>query len=275
MPFRPYRPLRPIHSAIFSLAFSFLFSLALLAGCARGPARDTLAQWSTIDALLAGAYDGQVPCAEMLEHGDFGLGTFDRLDGEMIVLDGTVYQVRADGRVLTPPPAATTTPFAAVCSFRSEASVVLGPGFDLPAVEAAVNAAVPNENVFCAVRVRGHFARVKARSVPPQTKPYLPLAEAAKEQAVFEFEDVRGTLVGFRCPPFTAGVNVPGYHLHFLSDDRARGGHVLELEVGEDWAIADYDQLHRFLMILPDGGAALAGLDLTADRSQDLQAVER
>src|SRR3712207_6714397 len=57
----------------------------------------TLFQTSTIEALLDGNYEGDVTFAELEERGDFGLGTFDALDGEMVCLDGDFYQVRADG----------------------------------------------------------------------------------------------------------------------------------------------------------------------------------
>lgn len=131
--------------------------------------------------MLAGVYDGTMSCGELLGYGDFGIGTFDRLDGEMIVLDGLVYQVKADGLVYTPSPTLLT--------------------------------------------------------------------------------------------PFVEGINIPGYHFHFLSDDRTAGGHVLEftLEEGD----CEVDVCNRYLLILPEGGEGLADLDLSRDRSKELEEVER
>src|SRR6202158_1160555 len=57
----------------------------------------TIFQTSTVDALMEGASQGDMTMGELKTHGDFGLGTFDGLDGEMIELDGKVFQVRADG----------------------------------------------------------------------------------------------------------------------------------------------------------------------------------
>ena len=43
-------------------------------------------------------------------------------------------------------------------------------------------------------------------------------------------ENVGGTLFGFWSPAFSGGFRVPGFHLHFLSEDRSQGGHVMEFE---------------------------------------------
>ena len=245
-------------------------ALATLAGCSSGPV-DTITQVSTIDALLAGAYDSDITCGDVMEHGDFGLGTFEHLDGEMVLLDGRLYQVKADGRVYTPP-VSTPTPFAAACRFQPERSLAIEAATDFAGLEDLIDAAAPNLNLFCAIRVDGRFARVKTRSVPAQTKPYPPLAEVVKHQPEFEITDVEGTLVGFRCPAYVKGINVPGYHLHFLTADRSRGGHVLELEITE--GAASLDICHRLLIILPREDGSFAATDLTQDRTGELGAVE-
>ena len=131
--------------------------------------------------------------------------------------------------------------------------------------------ALPSSNLFYAVRADGEFAYVKTRSVPKQQKPYRPLVDVAKNQAVFEFHRVKGTLVGFRCPPFVKGINVPGYHFHFLTDDRKGGGHVLDLRViGLDVALDPSDSIY---MTLPQG-ADFYKSDLSVDRQQELHRVE-
>ena len=243
---------------------------AALVGCSTGPA-DTITQVSTIDALLAGAYDSEVTCADVMARGDFGLGTFEHLDGEMVLLDGTLYQVKADGKVYTSP-TTTPTPFASVCRFQPERSLAINAPTDFAGLEELIDAAAPNKNLFCAIRVDGRFARVRTRSVPAQTKPYPPLAEVTKDQPEFEITDVEGTLVGFRCPAYVKGINVPGYHLHFLTADRSRGGHVLELEITE--GAASLDICHRLLIILPREAGGFATTDLTQDRTRELQAIE-
>ena len=248
-----------------------LAAAILIAGCCRPPAH-TITQVSTIGALLAGAYDGQIACAELRRYGDLGIGTFDRLDGEMVVLDGTVYQVRADGSVRVPP-GTTTTPTAMVARFTPEIAVPLDRGMEMRAFEARIDRAFPEMNLFCAVRARGRFSAVKTRSVPTQEKPYPPLVQVTKAQSVFEREGISGTLLGFRSPGYAGGITVPGYHLHFLSDDRAFGGHVLDFTL--DSGTAEIDPCTRFLLVLPGAGSAFGRMDLGGDRSADLETAER
>lgn len=241
-----------------------------LAGCA-GTSRDALYQVSTIDALLAGDYDGDASLASLRRHGDFGIGTYDNLDGEMVLLDGTFYQVKADGRVHAPDPR-SETPFAVVCAFRPERTFAVPQGADLAAVENALDREAPNPNLFCAIRIDGTFRTMRTRSVPAQQRPFPPLKDVTPTQPTFDMENVTGTLVGFRCPPFVAGVNVPGYHLHFLSHDAARGGHVLACELVT--GTAQVDVLDRFEMRLPHT-ADFADANLAADRQGELKRVEK
>lgn len=223
-----------------------------LCGCARPPRRtDVVYQVSTIDALLQGLYDGEITCGELKEHGDFGIGTFDRLDGEMVVTDGTVYQVCADGSVHIPDDNAKV-PFAAMIFFRPDRTAVLKGRLDLNGLERSLDALLPTENIFYAVRAEGSFTYVKTRSVPAQDKPYPPLDEAVKKQRTFEFNNAEGTLVGLRCPGYMKGINVPAYHFHFITRDRRAGGHVLECRL-EDARVA-IDSASEFHMVLPHSG---------------------
>ena len=240
------------------------------AGCA-GPSRNTVFQTSTIDALLAGVYDGDLTLRELREQGDFGIGTYDNLDGEMVLLDGEFHQVKADGRVYAPD-LEGETPFAAVCAFRPEAAFAIPEGADMRAVETLIDQKAPNQNLFHAIRIEGQFKTLRTRSVPVQKRPFPPLKEVAATQPVFDMENVAGTVVGFRCPPFVAGVNVPGYHLHFISQDRSRGGHILAFELVT--GTAQVDVLDRFEMQLP-ATEDFATVDLAHDRQQDLKGVEK
>jgi acetolactate decarboxylase len=231
----------------------------------------SVTQLGAIDALLAGAYDGQWPCSVLAEHGDLGIGTFHRLDGEMVVMEGVVYQVKADGRV-TRPSVEVTTPFATVAPFGADVDVLLPQGCAYDEMKTLLDQRVGNENVFWALRVDGLFRSMRVRSVPAQCKPYRPLAELVREQSVFELVNAQGTLVGFRCPPYVRGVNVPGYHLHFLSADRKSGGHVLDfrLERGR----AGIGLYRSFQMLLPGEESGYHALDLDRDRGEELKRVE-
>ncbi|MDY6989877.1 MAG: acetolactate decarboxylase [Thermodesulfobacteriota bacterium] len=250
----------------------FLICLVVwMAGCcATQP--NTITQVSTIDAILAGAYDGQMTCEELLSYGDFGIGTFDRLDGEMILLNGKLYQVRYDGTVYSPP-LGLTTPFASVVPFGGDITKEVQHGIDYHGLKAVVNEAAPNINTFCAVKVTGTFSAMQTRSVPPQDKPYPPLTEVTKHQPVFDLSSLSGTIVGFRSPPYVKGIGVPGYHLHFISDDGKSGGHILGFTVEK--ATAEIDICNRFFMILPEGETDFGRIDLSRDRSKDLERSER
>ncbi len=186
-----------------------------------------LFQASTIGALLDGAFDGDLSFAELAEHGDLGLGTLNRLDGEMIALDGEFFRADVDGAI-SPIAAAAKTPFAVVTSFEPEVDERLEGPLSHAALLARLDAMTPADASSCAIRLDGRFDSVRARSVPAQSPPYRPLAEVVADQHVFELEDVAGTMLGFRFPAYAEGIEVGGHHLHFISDDRSRGGHVLD-----------------------------------------------
>ena len=247
-----------------------LAACLLLAGCAT-PSRNTLFQTSTIDALLAGVYDGDLTLRDLRRHGDFGIGTFQHLDGEMILLNGAFYQVKADGRVESPD-LDGQTPFAAVCFFNPGPAFSIPAGSGLAALEGQIDLLAPNPNLFQAIRIDGHFNFMRTRSVPAQERPYPPLSEVAASQPVFERQHVSGTLLGFRCPPYVAGINVPGYHLHFISTDRSFGGHVLAFELLT--GLGQLSELSQFTMQLPLTDD-FAGVDLTPDRGAELKGVEQ
>jgi acetolactate decarboxylase len=231
----------------------------------------TLFQTSTIEALLDGNYDGDVSFAELRDRGDFGLGTLDALDGEMVALDGGFYQVKADGRAYAID-GRTRTPFAVVTFFEPGSCQTIAASTDFAGLCAYVDRLVGETAACCAVRVDGHFGRVKTRSVPRQRKPYPPLVEVVKGQRVFEFHDVLGSLVGFRFPDHARGLNVPGYHLHFITDDRSAGGHVLGCRLARGELRVDREADLR--LELPSG-VGLPAPDQTSTKSEALDRVER
>ncbi|MFA5181579.1 MAG: acetolactate decarboxylase [Syntrophales bacterium] len=195
-----------------------------------------------INVLVEGYYEQNITIGEVRTHGDFGLGTFNDLDGEMVVLDGVVYQVAADGTVGAVADE-VLTPFACVTFYQPEtfdeingeammSREWVAPISPLPyeAFNTLLERLLPSPNMLYAIRIDGRFSHVRTRSVPKQEN-YRPLVEATKDQVVFDFHDISGTLSGFYTPPFMPSLNAPGYHLHFISDDRRRGGHLLSCAV--------------------------------------------
>lgn len=232
---------------------------------------DTLTQVSTIDALLTGVYDGDTSLRFLGEKGDFGIGTFNGLNGEMVLLDGRFYRITAAGQVEQPNPA-TKTPFATVTFFEADRTVPLAAGVSFKDFEVKMDKILPTPNIFYAIKISGIFDVVRTRSVPAQEKPYRPLSEVVKEQKVFDLRNVEGIIVGFHCPSYVKGVNVPGYHLHFLSSDLKSGGHVFDFVVRK--AVVRIDDSNRLYLLLPSDSDFYCA-DLAPDREKELKAVEK
>ncbi len=248
----------------------WLFAGLLSLGCAHAE-EAALYQYATINALLSGLYDGQLTVGELRRHGDLGLGTFNGLDGEMVVVDGTVWQARSDGALIEVS-AAQRTPFAVVAPFAADRRLPVAAGLSLTELQQWLDGQLGNPNAYFAFRLDGAFQAMTVRSVPAQQPPYPPLAEAVKGQAVFELGAVTGSLVGFYTPPYMAGLNVPGYHFHFVDAARQRGGHVLALTTAE--ATLQLDELSHFALEIPHD-AAFAAMDLSGSRKAELHRVER
>ena len=215
-----------------------------------------LYQSSTMGALLDGVYDGDVTIAEILRHGDFGLGTFNHLDGEMVILDGICYHLRADG---TATAAADTerTPFAAVTRFKTDNTLTFTSPTNRSDAIARIDSLIGSKNLMYAIRIRGRFSEMSTRTVMAQTPPYPPLIKATEGQAETHCTDVSGTLAGFRLPDYDQGISVAGYHLHFLDDNHHQGGHALDFHMTRgDAHICTLSELHLSLPRTPDFLAA-------------------
>ena len=232
---------------------------------------DVLFQVSTINALLEGVYDGEITYGELAQHGDFGIGTFNNLDGEMIGLEGVFYQIKTDG-IAYPVDDSMKTPFAAVTFFEADKIVLSDRALGYEQLEQYLDGLLPTKNIFYALKIEGIFKYIKARSVPKQNKPYPPLVEAAKNQSIFEFHNVKGTIAGFYCPVYVEGINVPGYHLHFITADREAGGHLLECQVQNIKIEIDYTS--EFYMVLPEN-AEFYAVNLEEKKQQELEKVEK
>ena len=233
-------------------------------------ARTKFTQVSLFSVLLSGRYGGVISLADVKQLGNMSIATMDRLDGEMQMIDGVVYQACADGHVYLPGDDATI-PFGTIAQFHAEQSVQLA---DIPSYERFeeyMAECCPQENTPLAIHFTGVFRRMIVRAVARQEKDGIGLAKAAKNEAVFDLPDCSGDLVGFRLPGYVNGVNAPGWHLHFVDATRQRGGHVVNLSLrnGElRFCHADDFQIH-----LP-APEVLSGLDLSRDWSKELKRAE-
>lgn len=180
-----------------------------------------------INALVEGIFVEDTTISDIKKHGNFGLGTFNYLDGEMLVLDGEVFQIKSDGKVYSVPDD-ERSPFACVTFFSPDTfddiDVSVSKTADLGAI---LDALIPSQNMLYALRIDGTFSHIKCRAVP-RSENYKPLVEATKDQPVFDFYNVKGSLAGFFTPSFMESLNAPGYHLHFLSEDHCNGGHLID-----------------------------------------------
>lgn len=191
---------------------------------------DRVYQYSLFTALANSVYDGNMTVAGVKTKGDMGLGTYNGLDGEMIVNNGKVYQFPADGKVKMPEDY-SLVPFTVVKFFQPDFVVETGTITDYPALKKLAEKQFSSPNFIYAIRVTGTFSRIKCGSAEKQHEPYeKTLAEAITNRPVFEWLNVEGTLVGFWFPEYVGGVNLPGFHLHFISADETKAGHVLEFE---------------------------------------------
>jgi len=243
-----------------------LISISLFSGCTRNTTsnklsdkKDTLYQVSTINSLLAGNYDGFRSVDEL---------KFDTLDGELVMIDNKVYKIKATGKV-EEMGNSITVPFVAVTYFDKDISTEATNVNNYDSLQQELDKLIENKDLFYAIRIDGTFKYLKARSVPKQEKPYPVLSEVTKDQPTFEFTNITGSLIGFWCPAYVGGINVPGYHLHFISEDRTKGGHLLEVSI--DKASVYVDKTDAFNMDLPQ----LSVQGDFSDMEQEINKVEK
>ncbi|WP_320202084.1 acetolactate decarboxylase [Agrobacterium sp. rho-13.3] len=236
-----------------------------------GTPAHTVFQVSTSGALVAGVYAGVVSVRTLLNHGDFGLGTFANLDGEMVVLDGLAYQVQGTGRVSVADREARA-PFAVVTRFTPDTDTTIEAVHSFEELTHQCDELRKSSNIFYAFRLDGRFKVVRARAVNP-SEGEARLVDTAKAQSEFTFSEVEGTLVGIWSPAFSSAFSVPGYHFHFLSDDRRQGGHLLDCISAGDLRL-QCESMTDFHLVLPET-ASFLNADLSNDPAAELAYAEQ
>ncbi|TDM23119.1 acetolactate decarboxylase [Macrococcoides canis] len=189
-----------------------------------------LYQYSTMGALVGGMFEGTFKIGDVLQSGDYGIGTLEGLNGELIILEGKPYLIDSEGTVREVSND-ETTPFASVIQFNATHTLNYDKKVNKEQLDEIILKEIKGMNYFHAVKITGKFKLIKARSVKKQQEPYPKLVESVKEQGYFDFEDTIGTLFGFYTPHFIQGIGVGGYHVHYLSDNHQQGGHVFDFEI--------------------------------------------
>ncbi|MEM6052245.1 acetolactate decarboxylase [Erwinia sp. P7711] len=205
-------------------------------------------QTSLMSALLSGVYEGSISVADLLKKGNFGLGTFNQLDGEMIAFDSNVYQLKSDGSAREASPQ-QKTPFAVMTFFRPQHRIQLSEPASREGIHDLINRQVTSDNQFCALRIDGRFSAAQTRTVPCQHRPYRSMPEVLDKQPTFHFSQRDGVLIGFRTPQYMQGINVAGYHEHFITDDRQGGGHLLDYQLEQ--GLLTFGEISKLVIDLP------------------------
>ncbi len=209
---------------------------------------DEIFQVSTIGAVMQGVYDGEMTYEEIARHGDFGVGTFNALDGEMVAFQGHFYQLKS-GAIASLVEPWQKTPFVIVTFFKPSMRMLCRPS-GIGEICDQIDKNIESRNAFYAVKIDGTFKYLKLRILPRQEKPYRPLPEVLKEQEIYEVQNITGTIAGFRFPKYTGQMSLTGYHLQFINSERSFGGHILDGNIVNGHI--ELDGSSRFHLELPD-----------------------
>ena len=231
-------------------------------------------QVSTLQALALGYSRAVITVEELLKEGDTGLGTFEDVNGEMIVMDGHCYRADMDGNISVVD-SDVGVPFAAVARLYGEQQFSLGSISDIEPLRKELTVKIEERfglNSMHIVKIDGHFDKVDARSEAPYRSHHITLKEMLeKNQKAFIFEDIPGSLVGVYFPDYMDGINMPGWHLHFLSEDRSKGGHVFDVCLRD--GLAKIDKISDMYIKIPRE-AAFDTYSLKQDLQDEIKSVE-
>ena len=204
-----------------------------------------LYQYGTMAGLVGRALSGKQTVEELVQHGDFGIGTFHGVDGEMVVLDGKVYKIDYTGKAQLSKKD-ETTPFATVTNFKPVYSKKSTANFDNFLSDVSEHL---NPNYFYAIKMTGTFKSVSTRIVKKQEEPYPTLLGLTKTQSIYNYENTTGVIVGFFSPSYSLGLSDGSLHIHYLSDDKTQGGHIFNFEIAD--ALVEISEPLDFMLELP------------------------
>jgi len=263
---------RNMNTAKFNLCLLILLSLCSLAASAQHQGNKTLFTAGHAGAFIGGLYDGYYPYSSLKKHGDFGLGAPDKLDGELVMLNGKIYQTQAGGKTFEITNDKELTPFAVVNFFKADKVLSVNTSMDKNQLYACLDSLMPDQNAIYAIRIHGKYGAVKTRAFPPVTQmPYVPLAQMLPLQHFFNISNTEGYLVGYRIPAYMEGPNISGYHFHYLSYNHQSGGHLIDLLT--NGITIEVCKLNSFTVDLPQT-RAFQTFDFKTDRREEVKQVE-
>lgn len=224
-----------------------------------------LYQHGTLALLVPGLLDGTLTMDELLKHGDTGIGTGEGLDGELIILDGTPYQLDGDGKINILD-GNFTMPFAN-SHFADYAEMMEVENIAREDLQSQIKEAANSDNTFFSIKITGTFKNMTTRAVRKSSSPYDSLSKTAEKQNMFNKDQVTGTLISYHSPTLFDGAAVSGFHSHFLSDDHSFGGHILNFDTVS--GVVSFQQFDTLEQHLPTNNKEYMNHDFSKDNIID------
>ncbi|SNR77043.1 acetolactate decarboxylase [Lutibacter agarilyticus] len=213
--------------------------------------QDVFYHYSIWEAFVNKIYDGTLKASELKERGTIGLGSYNALEGELVMLDGILYEALGDGSVIVVNDT-TKIAYANAAFYKEDVAFKFEDTYNYEDLRKELNLQTGSKNFFYAFKIHGTFQKLKLGGVPKQEKPYTEgLDVLIPNRPVFDKENITGTMVGFYCPEFIGKINVTGYHLHFVSDDKKSAGHVMEFTNASDLT-GGYKKISKYQFDLPE-----------------------
>ncbi|MFT3904124.1 MAG: acetolactate decarboxylase [Niabella sp.] len=233
---------------------------------------NVLYNYGVIDAFVGGLFRGSLPIKDLKLKGDFGLGAPDMLDGELTMLNGKAYQTKATGETVVLDNEHKTS-YSTVTFFKADTVFYVNNATEQKELLEIIESKLTNKNAMYSIKISGAFSYVKTRAFPPvKEEPFPVLSTILDRQQFFDNQNTAGTLVGYHFPEYLNGIQISGFHLHFLSTDKKQGGHVLDFK-GQNMKI-EIAELKSFELEVPKTND-FQNFKFRKKHNEDLERVEQ
>ncbi|THV62507.1 MULTISPECIES: acetolactate decarboxylase [Chryseobacterium] len=212
---------------------------------------DKIFHYSSMDAMRNGVYTGDLTVQDLKKKGDFGLGTYNLLDGELIALDGNVYRIASDGSVEIADNK-RLVPFGSFTFFKKDHLITLENIQTTDMLMKKLLEVLPSSNRFYAVKIETTFMNVTLGGAEKvHEKDTTGIAVLMKTRPLYKKQNIKGTLTGFYNPSYIGGLDLSPFHFHFLSEDKRVGGHLMEGTFDSAKITVQLDEKNAYELILP------------------------